>query len=172
MITTHFLVLFWVMSTAVMGLAREVFDLVLGYFRIRGRNLRYMLILGTNPRAAAFARRVLANRERGYRLLGFVDDEWPGMAEFRKAGFRLVSDYAGLADFLRHNIVDEVATYLPFASCYNRYLEVAALCEQHGITMRFNADILSLKTARWRAEMIDGHHYISTYREMQKAGRR
>ena len=165
MITTHFLVLFWVFSTAVMGIAREAFDLVLGYIRIRGRNLRYMLVLGTNPRAAGFARRVLANRERGYRLLGFVDDEWHGMSEFKKTGFQLVSDYAGLADFLRRNVVDEVATYLPFGSCYNRYLEVAALCEQHGIVMRFHADILSLKTARWRAEMIDGDHYISTYTE-------
>jgi exopolysaccharide biosynthesis polyprenyl glycosylphosphotransferase len=165
MITTHFLVLFWVLSTAVMATAREAFDLVLGYLRIRGRNLRYMLILGTNPRAAGFARRVLANRERGYRLLGFVDDEWPGMTEFRKTGFPLVSNYSGLADFLRRNVVDEVATWLPFGSCYNRYLEVAALCEQHGIVMRFHADILSLKTARWRAEMIDGDHFISTYTE-------
>jgi exopolysaccharide biosynthesis polyprenyl glycosylphosphotransferase len=165
MITTHFLVLFWVASTAVMGLVREVFDRVLGYLRIRGRNLRYMLILGTNPRAAGFARRVLANRERGYRLLGFVDDDWHGLSEFHKTGFPLVSDYAGLPDFLRRNVVDEVASYLPFGSCYNRYLEVAALCEQHGIVMRFQADILSLKTARWRAEMIDGDHYISTYTE-------
>jgi exopolysaccharide biosynthesis polyprenyl glycosylphosphotransferase len=31
--------------------------------------------------------------------------------------------------------------------------------------MRFHADILSLKTARWRAETIDGDHYISTYTE-------
>jgi exopolysaccharide biosynthesis polyprenyl glycosylphosphotransferase len=163
MITIHFLMLFWVLSTAITSLVREAFELVLGYMRIRGRNLRYMLILGTNPRAAGFAQRLLANRERGYRLLGFVDDEWSGMAEFKKTGFPLVSDYAGLADFLRHNVVDEVATYLPFGSCYNRYLEVAALCEQHGITMRFHADILALKTARWRAEMIDGHQYISTY---------
>jgi FlaA1/EpsC-like NDP-sugar epimerase len=162
MITTHFLVLFWVSSTAVMGLAREVFDVVLGYIRIRGRNLRYMLILGTNPRAAGFARRVLANRERGYRLLGFVDDEWPGMTEFKKTGFPLVSDYAGLANFLRHNVVDEVATWLPFGSCYNRYLEVAALCEQHGIIMRFHAGILSLTTARWREDLIDGTHYMCT----------
>jgi exopolysaccharide biosynthesis polyprenyl glycosylphosphotransferase len=165
MITTHFLVLFWALSTTVMGLARELFDLVLGYMRVRGRNLCHMLVLGTNPRAAGFARRVLVNRERGYRLLGFVDDDWPGMDEFKKTGFPLVSDYAGLADFLRHNVVDEVATYLPFGSCYNRYLEVAAPCEQHGIIMRFHAEILSLKTARWRAEMIDGHHYISTYSE-------
>ena len=163
MITTHFLVLFWALSTGIMALAREVFDVVLGYMRIRGRNLRYMLILGTNHRAAAFARRVLANRERGYRLLGFVDDEWPGMAEFKNTGFPLVCDYAGLADFLRRNVVDEVATYLPFGSCYNRYLEVAALCEQHGIVLRFHADIFSLKTARWRAEVFEGDHYISTY---------
>ena len=165
MITTHFLVLFWILSTGIMSLTRELLNLVLGYMRIRGRNLRYMLILGTNPRAAGFARRVLANRERGYHLLGFVDDHWPGMDEFNKTGFPLLCDYAGLADFLRQNVVDEVATYLPLGSCYNRYLEVAALCEQHGITMRLHADIFSLKTARWKAEVFEGDHYISTYTE-------
>jgi exopolysaccharide biosynthesis polyprenyl glycosylphosphotransferase len=87
------------------------------------------------------------------------------MAEFKRTGFPLVCDYAGLPDFLRNNIVDEVATYLPFGSCYNRYLEVAALCEQHGIVMRFHADIFSLKKARWRAELFEGDHYISTYTE-------
>ena len=93
--------------------ARQALDLLLGYIRIRSGSLRHMLILGTNPRAVAFARRVLASRERGYHLLGFVDDEWPGLAEFKKTGFQVVSGYAGLANFLRHNIVDEVAIYLP-----------------------------------------------------------
>jgi len=112
----------------------------------------------------------MASRERGYRLLGFVDDEWPGMAEFNQTGFQVVSDYAGLADFLRHNIVDEVAIYLPVCTFYRHYLEVAGLCEQHGIITRFHADIFSLKTARWRAELVDGDHYISTYREVSEGG--
>jgi exopolysaccharide biosynthesis polyprenyl glycosylphosphotransferase len=163
MMTLQFLAVFWVLSTTVLCAARQAFRLLLGYIRIRGRNQRYLLILGTNPRATEFARRVLASRDSGYRLLGFVDDEWAGTTEFNKTGLQVVSDYAGLAEFLRRNVVDEVAIYLPFGSFHSHYSEVASLCEQHGITARFHADIFRLKTARWRAEVFDGDHYISTY---------
>jgi exopolysaccharide biosynthesis polyprenyl glycosylphosphotransferase len=165
MMTLRFLVVFWALSTAILCAARQVFRLVLGYVRIRGKNLRYLLILGTNPRAVQFARRILANRGSGYRVLGFVDDEWPGTSEFNDTGFEVVSDHAGLSDFLRRNVVDEVAIYLPFGSSYSRYREVVHLCEQHGISMRFHTDIFCLKTARLRAEVFDGDHYISTYTE-------
>jgi FlaA1/EpsC-like NDP-sugar epimerase len=59
----------------------------LTHIRARGRNLRYLLIFGTNPRAVAFAQRIAASPERGYRLLGFVDDEWPGWPNFAVADF-------------------------------------------------------------------------------------
>jgi exopolysaccharide biosynthesis polyprenyl glycosylphosphotransferase len=163
MMTLQFLSIFWALNTTVLCAARQVLRLVLGYSRIRGKNLRYLLILGTNPRAAEFARKVLASRDSGYRLLGFVDDEWAGTTEFNKTGLQVLSDYAGLADFLRRNVVDEVAIYLPFASFHSHYVEVASLCEQHGITVRFHADIFRLKKARWRAEVFDGDHYISSY---------
>jgi len=135
LITIQFLALFWVVSTMVMCTVRQGFDLLLSYVRIRSGN-RHMLILGTNHRATEFARRVMASRERGYRLLGFADDDWPGMVEFEKTGFQVVTDYAGLPEFLRRNIVDEVAIYLPFATFHRQYLEVARLCEQHGIITR------------------------------------
>jgi exopolysaccharide biosynthesis polyprenyl glycosylphosphotransferase len=165
MITPRFLAVFWALSTAVLYTARRAFEVAFECLRIHGRDLRYVLILGTNPRAIEFARRVLASRERGYRLLGFVDDEWPGLAEFNNTGLQVVSGYEGLPEFLRRNAVDEVAMYLPFGSFYSRYLEVAGICEQHGIVMRFHADIFNLKTARWRAEVVEGDPYISTYRE-------
>ena len=163
MITLPFLVLFWVTSTAGLCAFRFLLRVVLARIRTRGRNLRYMLILGTNPRAVDFARRISAKQERGYRLLGFVDDEWPGLAEFKRSGFRLVSSYAGLAEFLRHNVVDEVAIYLPFGSFYRHSADVASLCELHGILMRFNSDIFGLKSSRWRAEEFDGDYFIATY---------
>ena len=83
MITLPFLALFWAVSTAVLCAFRLLLRVALARIRAHGRNLRYMLILGTNPRAVEFARRISANPERGYRLLGFVDDEWPGLAEFQ-----------------------------------------------------------------------------------------
>jgi len=163
MITIQFLGIFWLLSAVLLCAARLSIRLIAGYARSHGRDLRYMLVLGTNSRSAEFANRLLASPERGYRLLGFVDDEWQGTAAFRQAGFKVVSDYSGLAEYLRRNVVDEVAIYLPFGSFYKHFSEVAALCEQHGITMRFNSNVFGLKTMRWRAEESDGDQYIATY---------
>jgi exopolysaccharide biosynthesis polyprenyl glycosylphosphotransferase len=163
MITVQFLGLFWLVTTLFLSIGRLAIRHLAAYFRAHGKDLRYMLILGTNPRAVEFARRLLATPERGYRLLGFVDDDWPGMIGLKKAGFRVVSDYANLAEYLRRNVVDEVAIYLPFGSFYRHSSEVACLCEQHGITMRFSSDVFGLKTTRWRAEEFEGDQYITTY---------
>ena len=163
MITIRFLGIFWIVSTLLLALGRLAIRHLAAYLRIQGRDLRYMLILGTNPRALEFARKLLASPERGYRLLGFVDDDWPGMSGLKRAGFKLVSDYSGLAEYLRRNVVDEVAIYLPFGSFYKHSSEVASLCQQHGITMRFNSDVFGLKTTRWREEEFDGNRYIATY---------
>jgi exopolysaccharide biosynthesis polyprenyl glycosylphosphotransferase len=75
----------------------------------------------------------------------------------------VVSDYAGLAEFLRQNVVDEVAIHLPVGSFYRHSHEVASLCEQHGITLRFNSDIFGLKSTRWRSEDFEGDPYVTTY---------
>lgn len=163
MITVPFLTAFWIVGTIVLCLTRFLLRLVAARVRVQGRDLRYMLILGTNPRAVEFARRISGDPARGFRLLGFVDDEWPGLGGLKDHGFKVVSDYAGLAEFLRRNVVDEVAVYLPFGSFYRHSFEVANLCQQHGITMRFNSDIFGLKTTRWRAEQYDEDNYIATY---------
>ena len=163
MITIHFLALFWVVSTLMLCAARLTLRQVAARLRVHGRDLRYMLILGTNPRAVEFARRIVGSPENGYRLLGLVDDDWPGIGALKMTGFRVVSDFASLAEYLRRNVVDEVAIYLPFGSFYKHSFDVAALCEQHGIITRFSSDIFGLKMTRWRAEEFAGDQYIATY---------
>jgi len=172
MITIRFLAIFWVVSTVALSAGRLSLRLIAAQLRSQGKDLRHLLVLGTNQRAAEFAQRINANPERGYSLLGFVDDAWPGMTAIEKTGFKVVSDYAGLAEFLRRNVVDEVAIYLPFGSFYRHSSAVASLCQQHGITMRFNSDIFGLKTARWGADEFDGDQYISTYTEPGEIGPR
>lgn len=163
MMPLRFLALYWAYSVSILCVSRQLLRLVAVYLRLHGRNLRYLLIIGTNPRAVEFARRILNHKELGYRLIGFVDDDWKGISEFSATGFKVVSSYAGLAEYLRHTVVDEVAIYLPLADFFRSFLEVANLCEQHGITMRFNAEIFSLNSARWRTEVFDGDHHIATY---------
>jgi exopolysaccharide biosynthesis polyprenyl glycosylphosphotransferase len=163
MMSSRFLAMFWALSTIILSVARITLRLLLKRLRIHGKNIRYMLILGTNPRAVAFAHRISARVECGYRFLGFVDDDWPGFPDLTGTGFKVVSDYSGLAEYLRRNVVDEVAIYLPFGSFYRHSSQVASLCEQHGITMRFKLDIFGLKYAQWRAEEFDGDHYVSSF---------
>jgi exopolysaccharide biosynthesis polyprenyl glycosylphosphotransferase len=133
----------------------------LARIRRRGHNLHHILILGTNTRAIEFARRIEASPERGYRLLGFVDDNWQRMDEFIATGFRLACDNAGIAEFLRHNVVDEVAIFLPLRSFYEHAAKMAALSEQHGIIIRFDSDIFDLKIARSSADVFDGDAQIT-----------
>ena len=148
MITPSFLASFWLVSSFLLTASRLVLRPLLASLRRRGRNLRYVLVLGTNSRAIDFARKIEAIPELGYRILGFVDDDWHGMPEFRQTGFPLVSAYKDLPEFLRRNVVDEVAMYLPFGAFYEASCQAAALCEQHGITLRFDGDIFGLKKSR------------------------
>jgi exopolysaccharide biosynthesis polyprenyl glycosylphosphotransferase len=162
LVTLSFLLILWVTNTAIMVASRVAIRALLMRLRIRGRNLRYMLILGTNSRAVEFARKIVESPERGYRLLGFVDDAWPGISEFRRSGFTVVCDYSGLADFLRSHLVDEAVIYWPLGSFYSYWCDVASLCSHHGIIVRLNADTFGLKHARWLAEELDEGHYIAT----------
>jgi exopolysaccharide biosynthesis polyprenyl glycosylphosphotransferase len=167
-ITLAFLVLFWIFSSTLMVLARLTVRYLLGIMRRRGRNYRYILILGTNSRAMEFAARIGSKPELGYRVLGFVDDDWPGNGEFLSTGHKLCCDFAGLSEFLRHNVVDEVAIYLPLRSFYEHTAQVAALCELHGIIMRINSDIFNLKIAKSHAEDFDGQGQIMATAEGQQ----
>ena len=163
MITPQFLLVFWLTSSFAVIASRLSLQYWLAVVRRHGRNLRYMLILGTNPRAVEFARKIQASPERGYELLGFVDQDWAGTDAFKETGFKICCDYVGLAEFLRRNVVDEVAIYLPLRSFYEHSSHVAALCEQHGMVMRFASDIFGLKTAHSRAEEFDGDQHIAAY---------
>jgi exopolysaccharide biosynthesis polyprenyl glycosylphosphotransferase len=162
MITPSFLASFWLVSSLLLTASRLVLRPLLASLRRRGRNLRYVLVLGTNSRAIDFARKIEAIPELGYRILGFVDDDWHGMPDFQQTGFSLVSAYRDLPEFLRRNVVDEVAMYLPFGAFYEASCQAAALCEQHGITLRFDGDIFGLKKSRSTDDEFDGHHYVAT----------
>ena len=161
LITPYFLVAFWTIGSASVIAMRLLLRVVLGLIRKRGRNLHHVLVLGTNARAIEFGRMVSGMSVRGYRVVGFVDDDWPGMEEFKATPFRLACDYGGLAEFLRHNVVDELAMFLPLRSFYEQAAEIAKLSKQHGIMLRFDRDIFGLKLVRRTHELIDDASHIT-----------
>ena len=162
LVTPRFLVLFWSFGTVLVTVSRVALRETLDQVLQRGRNLRYVLIVGTNSRAVDFACRIKAEPESGYRVLGFADDESFAKGEFRKSGFPLVCRIEGLSEFLRRNVVDEVAMYLPLRSNYERASRIAAACEQNGILTRFDGDIFGLKKARPGVEELGGQSYVTS----------
>jgi exopolysaccharide biosynthesis polyprenyl glycosylphosphotransferase len=161
--TTGFIVAFWICASILIVLGRVLIRTFLETVRARGHNLRHLLILGTNRRATDFARRLEAKPELGYRILGFVDDTWSGLQEFLEAGHSLCCNFESLSEYLRRNVVDEVAIYLPLGSFYEHSSQLAALCERHGIVMRFDSDIFNLKVAHSYADELDGDAHITAH---------
>jgi len=145
-VTPSFVVAFWLFCTFLMVAGRVTARSVLMVLRSRGGNRRFVLIVGTNDRAIEFARQISGHAELGYKIVGFVDDDWAGTRAFESTGHARCCTFAGLAEFLRHNVVDEAAIYLPLRSYYEHAAELVSTCEQHGIVIRFDSQIFKLRT--------------------------
>jgi len=145
LVTPVFLCVFWPVAMCALGASRLAIRAMLSFARKRGRNLRNIVIVGTNYRALEFARRLGTHPEFGYRIEGFVDQEWQGMETFRRAGYALASDIEHFPEYLRRSVVDEVVIAVPFRSMHEQASRIAASCNEQGITVRVFSNILDLK---------------------------
>jgi exopolysaccharide biosynthesis polyprenyl glycosylphosphotransferase len=163
MMTPHFLALFWTADTAMTILSRLMIRKTLAWVRVRGRNLRYVLIAGTNQRALRFARDIESRPELGYRLLGFVETDWRENDEFNGSGYRVVSDFDGFSSFIREKVVDEVVICLPIKSFYDRIKLMATLCAEQGIIVRYLSDFFNLELVQSERDVFAGRPITSHY---------
>ena len=104
--------------------------------RTRGYNLRYMLIVGANAGASAFADAVARHRELGLQPIGHLAARMTGQIAPSSTVTRpILGDIADIEDILHTSIVDEVAICLTMED-----LEVvepiARLCEDEGRIVR------------------------------------
>jgi FlaA1/EpsC-like NDP-sugar epimerase len=163
--TPAFLFLLWLYTTSLTFATRLALRLALERIRLWGVHVTNVLIIGTNPRAVKFGRTLENKLEMGYRVVGFVDNEWAGTKRFRESGYPLVTDFAGLPDFLRHQVVDEVVIDLPLNSFYREVTEIVSRCLEQGIMVRFISDsfylLRNLRLAHSRLEKFGDNIVIS-----------
>ena len=148
MITLAFIVLFWVISSLTLILCRILMREFLSRVRTHGRNLRHVLIVGTNPRAEEFARTIDGRSELGYHLIGFADEEWPGNQEFGRKGKSIVTGLDHFSEFLRERVVDEVVIALPMKSFYSQAARIVGECQEQGVIVRALTSIFDFEP--WR----------------------
>jgi exopolysaccharide biosynthesis polyprenyl glycosylphosphotransferase len=160
-IRPSFVLVFWLSSTFMMVMGRVIARSLLLALRSRGGNSRFILIVGTNERALEFASQITGHPELGYQVVGFVDDDWAGIQAFEATGHTRSCTFAGLADFLRLNVVDEAAIYLPLRSYYEHAAELVSRCEQHGIAIRFDSQVFKLQTSRHKHDLEESSHILA-----------
>jgi len=140
-----FLPIFWLVVTLATVFSRLLLYFTLGFIRKRGRNLRNIVIVGTNIRALDFAHKITAHSQIGFRVSGFVDQDWSGLERFQRSGNTLICDLENFPQFLRNSVVDEVAIALPFRSMHHQATRIAASCEEQGISVRVLSNVFDLK---------------------------
>jgi exopolysaccharide biosynthesis polyprenyl glycosylphosphotransferase len=145
MINPAFIAVFWIVASSAIIFSRLVLREFLSRARARGRNLRNLLIVGTNSRAVEFASAIEGRPDLGYQLLGFVDEEWIGNREFERNGKAVVSNLEKFPEFLRERIVDEVAIALPMKSYYTQAARIVGQCQEQGVIVRVLASIFDLQ---------------------------
>ncbi|MFN3326667.1 MAG: sugar transferase, partial [Bryobacteraceae bacterium] len=137
----------WAGATAISIAGRMVLRVALGQIRRRGRNLRQVLILGSNRRAEEFVAAAGRHPELGLRVVGFADDPWVGAVALCEKGVEKVADLDSVESYLRESVVDEVVVCLPLKSYYEYVSRIASYCETLGILLRLEGELFSGRLA-------------------------
>ena len=170
MINSMFLLVFWANTSVLTIFGRLTLRYGLKRFRVNGKNLRNIVIVGIHERGILFAHEIVSKFELGYRLLGFVDDVGVSCKKFDESGYKLVSTTEYFNEYIRKQAVDEVAICLPVRSHYQQAAYIASICEEHGIIVRFVSDIFNPKIAHTIIQQFDGHSIITFYTGNMQGG--
>jgi exopolysaccharide biosynthesis polyprenyl glycosylphosphotransferase len=149
----------WWISALTTLAARITLWWVLVILRKRGRNLRFVLIVGSGQRALTHLKHVFA-AAAGYRVIGYVDD----LAQDDYAhlpGIRYLGTVDVLPKILASEVIDEVFVFLPMRSQYDSTLRVIQRCEEQGIPVRIPCDIFVPGHCGQFFDIIDGTPILS-----------
>ena len=124
--------------------------------RLRGKNNRFVLIIGTTDRAYAFARQIEDEPSFGLRVVGFVggrprapDPRWPYLGPISKT-----------ARILHEAVVDEVAICLPRIA-WRTVEDIVQLCQDEGKIVRIPLDAPKLESGLRIVEDLNGTAVLS-----------
>lgn len=135
----RFLLIFAVISFVLLFAIRMFKRNLLRHFRLHGRNLRSVVVIGAGARGQKIVKLIRENPEIGYDFAGFVDDlQVPGT----------LGTLSEIQQVLAENVIDEIIICLPIKTFYDRMETIAKAAEEQGITVRIYSDLFNLKLAR------------------------
>ena len=145
-----FLTTFFLSATLLCVGARLLLNYVIVRTRLVDLHAKQLLIVGTNRRARALAKRYQERPEMGYNLLGFVDESWTSKNAASDATAGIVASFDTLAAYLRDHVVDEVIICLPIKSHYELIAQIVDKCEEQGVPLSISTKLFNIQNPRVR----------------------
>jgi exopolysaccharide biosynthesis polyprenyl glycosylphosphotransferase len=151
-----------VIAFALIGSMRVLLRLNLRRLRLRGHNIKTLLIVGGGPRARWFANEITQRTNLGYRIMGYVDDETNFNGHGLKGVPRL-GDVDDLPEIIANDVIDEVFVALPIKSQYSQIEKAINLLEEQGIMVHLLSDNFPHRLARSRTSEFEGTPLLSLH---------
>ena len=145
--------MFYIINIAFTTICRSLIRTVLQYFRKKGYNIKYILLVGYSRAAEEYINRINANPQWGYVVRGILDDSVPRGTLYR--GVKVVGSIGNLLYILPENKLDEIAITLSLND-YDKLEHIVDLCEKSGVHTKFIPDYNSLFPSRPYTEDLMG----------------
>ncbi len=144
---------FYVINIVLMGIERSLIRSLLQYFRDKGYNLKYILLVGYSRAAEEYIRRINDNPQWGYVVRGILDDSVPRGTLYQ--GVKVLGEIENLLYILPQSSLDEIAITLPLKD-YNNLEHIVDICEKSGVHTKFIPDYNSMFPSRPYTEDLMG----------------
>ncbi len=147
-------ILFWGLSIVLVAVNRWSFRELLRFFRRKGYNRRYALIVGAGTLGQELAARFRRRPELGVEVIGYLTRR-PEKVGGELSGIKVLGRYEDLPDLLARCVVDQVFLALPY-DAYPATGELVRFLQSQTVDVRIVPDLLQFITVRGEAELLDG----------------
>ncbi|TNJ55276.1 undecaprenyl-phosphate glucose phosphotransferase [Paenibacillus hemerocallicola] len=146
-VSRAFLVLLVASSVVFLTIYRYMIKTGLKYFREKGYNKLFVLIIGAGSLGRRFYENLYLHPEHGYEVVGFLDDYQTSHESEYMRYKPILGTTAELEQVLRDVLIDEVIIALPL-DAHHKYGNIISNCEKAGVKIMIIPDYFDYLPAR------------------------
>lgn len=160
------ILLFWTVVTGLGVLGRLWLRVMLMSARRSGYNFRFLLIVGSNPRAFGMAEKIEKSPELGYKTVGFVAEDDEAALRTPPGGGKVLGSLDDLQSVLKMQRVDEIMVCLPLETRFKDVGTIVRHARDLNVVVRIMPDVADgLVLRNLHVEEFDGDFVVTLFRE-------
>jgi len=155
LVFSRLMLLYVAVITIILQVAlRVVYRMILAHLRSKGIGVQRVLIVGAGETGQAVLRVMMARKDLGYQVVGYVDDN-PDRGNVDLGRVRGLGNLENLRSTIRKYHVDLVVVTLPW-SYHDRILSLVRTARKAGAEVRAVPDVFQLNLRQVQVENLDG----------------